>query len=91
MYSLERVLILPRNSCYETNLWRIEMLREKILQDAQKQFFKAMQNGYAAGIKAIAVANMLGHKEIMWTQDDFRVIDSYCVSHAGMSAGTTTI
>ncbi len=64
---------------------------DKLLQQAQKCFFEAMMQGWAAEVKAVPVPDMPGHKQTIYENGKFRVIDRFCVSSAGMSAGTTTI
>jgi hypothetical protein len=66
--------------------------REEILRAAQSCFFAAMQVGWAAGAKGTIVPRMPGYKEVEYEgYAGFLVIDRYCVSSAGKSAGTTTI
>jgi hypothetical protein len=68
------------------------MIETKVVLDsAQDHFFRAMLSGWMAGNKAVNVPGMPRHKEFMYKSGDFRVLDRYCSSPAGKSAGTTTI
>ncbi len=64
---------------------------DELLQQAQQCFFAAMMQGWAAGTKAVPVPDMPGHKQIVYEDGKFRVIDRFGVSNSGRSAGTTTI
>ncbi len=64
---------------------------DELLQQAQQCFFAAMMQGWAAEVKAVPVPDMPGHKQTIYENGKFRVIDRFCVSSAGMSAGATTI
>lgn len=74
--------------------------REEILAGAREAFFHAMLCGWASGSKGaveVEVPGSFGSKEVTYTtgllheKGWFRVVDRYCVSEAGGSAGTTTI
>lgn len=75
--------------------------RDEILVGAREAFFHAMSLGWASGSKAAAkkidVTGSSGGEEtayitgLLYRNEWFRVVDRYCVSEAGKSAGTTTI
>lgn len=70
------------------------MERDELLEIAKGHFFAAMRCGYASGEKAVPVSafsDLPGHKQYVYEDGYFRVVDRYCVSRAGKSAGTTTI
>lgn len=74
--------------------------RSEILTGAREAFFHAMLNGWASGARETLEADVFGSsgsKEtvyittFLYGRASFRVVDRYCVSSAGKSAGTTTI
>lgn len=67
------------------------MVRNELLEQAKPHFFAAMLIGWPAGASGVDVPDMPGHQEIVYDNHDFRVLDRYCVSESGISAGTTTI
>jgi len=74
--------------------------RAEILVGAREAFFHAMSRGWASGSKEavkVEAPGISGSKEttyitgLLYGKEWFRVVDRYCVSEAGKSAGTTTI
>lgn len=74
--------------------------RKEILEGAREAFFHTMLHGWASGSKNAVKTEVPGspnNKEstyiagFMHKKDFFRVVDRYCVSETGKSAGTTTI
>ncbi len=74
--------------------------RAEILAGAHEAFFHAMSLGWASGSKEahkVEAPGSFGNKEIIYTtgllyrKEWFRVVDRFCVSKVGKSAGTTTI
>ena len=66
------------------------MIFELELAMAQKCFFEAMLKGYAGGGRAVAVREMPGYKEYIFSKGDYLVVDQYG-SIGEKSTGTTTI
>ncbi|MDP2655657.1 MAG: hypothetical protein Q8P17_03980 [bacterium] len=66
-------------------------MNRKILEAAQKEFFVAMQKGWAGGAKGTGVPGMPKYKQIEYQSGDFRIVDQYGKSQAGKSEGTTRI
>jgi len=67
------------------------MTPEEIQKEMKRHFFAAMRVGWAAGVEGVGVLGMPSHKAFVYEEDHFRVIDQYCVSKAGKSAGTITV
>ncbi len=74
--------------------------RNEILAGAREAFFYAMLHGWVAGgdhKKVVRVPGSFDSKEVSYSaglsykRKWFLVVDRYCVSEAGKSAGTTTI
>ena len=68
------------------------------IKEAELVFFKAMQEGWAAGAKEVTNQITPGFKVIVWEDGDWRVLDSYAVGpdlplfrEGGKSVGSTTI
>lgn len=60
--------------------------------EVSRFFFKAMLNGWAAGVEKIKISEMPGYKAIPFEDGDFRLLDAYCVNpNNTKSAGVTTV
>lgn len=68
--------------------------KEMILSLAKAVFFRAMLDGYAGKTsqKSTKIKTPDGYRTITYQEDDFQVVDRYCVTpQSDYSAGTTTI
>lgn len=62
------------------------------IEEIQEFFFKGMLNGYAAGIKGIALPGMPGYKRTEFREGDFYLLDRWVVTPlSDKSVGDTII
>ena len=68
-------------------------MRGAIIHRAELAFFQAMLAGYAGDGKGVVrEVTPDGHKTLTWENEEFRIVDRYCVAEdCRSSAGTTTI
>lgn len=65
-------------------------MTNQILEVAKQHFFLAMLRGWIEGNIKEMPGKKLGHREALYQEGDFRIVDHHC-SDSPVSSGTTTI